>query len=172
MKVQKFLNCRSILKFTITAFITFHFFGCSTDDTAKDSNNETTQEEINANLTEAEALLILVNKSRTEEGLSSLVLNDALNTAALNHSKDMNAYDYFDHKGRNGSEFGDRAIEAGYTGTPRAENIARGHNSVEAVHNGWMESDGHRDNILKQDITEMGLGHDGSYWTQIFGRAK
>lgn len=133
---------------------------------------EPTEEVINENLSEAEELLILVNASRAAEGLSSLILNDALTKAALTHSVDMNTNNYFDHTGLNGSRFWDRTADAGYTGVARGENIAVGQRSVEAVHNSWMTSDGHRENILKEDITEMGLGHNGSYWTQIFGRAK
>ena len=83
----------------------------------------------------------------------------------------MNVNDYFSHTGLNGSNFSQRAKDAGYTGGPRGENIALGQRSVETVHNAWMNSDGHRRNILSSDITEMGLGHNGRYWTQIFGRS-
>lgn len=131
-----------------------------------------TEEAIAENLTDAEALLILVNQSRAEEGLPSLVLNDALNRAALAHSADMEANDYFSHTGLNGSRFSTRSKDAGYTGSPRGENIAVGQRSVEAVHSAWMNSEGHRRNILNSSITEMGLGHSGRYWTQIFGTTR
>ena len=132
---------------------------------------EPTDEDIEVNLAEARALLILVNEARAAEGLNSLVLNTELNKAALSHSIDMNVNDYFDHEGLNGSRFWERAKDAGYTGSPVGENIALGQRDTEAVHNAWMNSDGHRRNILNSSITEMGLGHNGRYWTQIFGRS-
>lgn len=132
---------------------------------------EPTEEVIEENLTEAESLLILVNESRAAEGLSPLKLNDALTKAALSHSADMDANDYFDHTGLNGSRFWDRTEDAGYTGSPAGENIALGQRDAEAVHAAWMSSEGHRNNILNSRITEMGLGHSGRYWTQIFGIA-
>lgn len=131
-----------------------------------------TEEVIEENLTEAETLLILVNESRAEEGLSALTLNNALNKAALSHSTDMETNDYFSHEGLNGSRFWDRTEDAGYMGSPAGENIAVGQRDAEAVHTSWMNSEGHRNNILNSRITEMGLGNSGRYWTQIFGVAR
>ena len=139
-----------------------------TDPTREEPNLEIVEE----NLSDAEALLILVNEVRTEAGLTSLVLNDALTKAALAHSIDMETNDYFDHKGLNGSSFGDRTKDAGYTGSALGENIALGQRNTESVHSAWINSEGHRNNILNSNITEMGLGHSGRYWTQIFGRSK
>lgn len=173
MKNFKPISYFYFFKLIITSLLVFNFFSCSRDDVNEnDTKDDINQEEIDANLTEAEALLVLVNQSRASEGLSPLILNNALNAAALAHSKDMNENNYFEHEGLNGSRFWDRTADAGYTGSALGENIAKGQNSVQAVHNGWMESDGHRSNILNPNITEMGLGHDGIYWTQIFGRAK
>lgn len=133
---------------------------------------ETTDPTVDSsNLIDEEAVLALVNDSRIALGLNPLTLNDALNDAAYNHSADMLENDYFDHTGLDGSRFWDRAETAGYQGQPRGENIASGQRSPEAVHDAWMNSDGHRANILTEDITEMGLGRAGNIWTQIFGRA-
>lgn len=132
---------------------------------------ETTEPIVDSsNVIDEETVLALVNNSRTALGLNPLILNDALNDAAYNHSADMQENDYFDHTGLNGSRFWDRTEAAGYQGQPRGENIAFGQQSAEAVHEAWMNSDGHRANILTEDITEMGLGRAGNMWTQIFGR--
>lgn len=123
-----------------------------------------------AELTVAQQVLDLVNGERTQRGLNPLVLNNALNTAAFNHSKDMNDNNYFSHTGQDGSSFGQRVGRTNYTGFARAENIAGGQTTAQQVHNAWMNSTGHRDNILLPDVTDMGLGKSGTIWTQIFGR--
>lgn len=156
------------IKYIFLVLITLIFVGCSTED----MNDSSEQIVIDENLANAKALLILVNRSRADEGLSSLILNDALTKAALAHSIDMEKNKYFEHVGLNGSRFWERAEDKGYTGSAIGENIARGQNSVEAVHNSWMNSDGHRKNILKENSTEMGLGRSGAYWTQVFGTTK
>lgn len=119
--------------------------------------------------TEAQKILELVNQERTSRGLKPVKLNTALNEAAFKHSKDMNDNNYFSHTGLNGSTFGQRANKANYTGFPRGENIANGYRNAQDVHNGWMQSSGHRQNILTPGVTEMGLGRSGNLWTQIFG---
>lgn len=118
---------------------------------------------------EAQKILRLVNQERTSRGLKPVKLNTALNEAAFKHSKDMNDNNYFSHTGLNGSTFGQRAKEASYAGFPRGENIANGYRNAQDVHNGWMQSSGHRQNILTPGVTEMGLGRSGNLWTQIFG---
>lgn len=125
--------------------------------------------EIDVELTNAEMVLALVNAARKEEGLNDLTLNDTLSKAAFLHSEDMNSNNYFAHEGLDGSVFWERTAAAGYTGSPRGENIAKGQQTPEAVHTAWMNSDGHRANILNSAITEMGLGRDENTWTQIFG---
>jgi uncharacterized protein YkwD len=82
---------------------------------------------------------------------------------------------YFSHTGRDGSSFVDRLSRAGYPKEGAAgENIAYGYGTAQAVVNGWMNSDGHRRNILNCSAksTGVGLAYRGStaYWTQLFGR--
>lgn len=137
-----------------------------------ETTDPTTDPTINgSDLIDEEAVLALVNNSRIALGLNPLTLNEALNDASYNHSADMQENDYFDHTGLDGSRFWDRTEAAGYQGQPRGENIATGQTTPEAVHDAWMNSDGHRANILTEDITEMGLGRVGNIWTQVFGRA-
>jgi uncharacterized protein YkwD len=125
-------------------------------------------------------VLDLTNAERAKEGLSALKLNSNLNLAAQNHSEDMAQQDYFSHTGVNGSSSGDRATSAGYQFSYLGENIAAGYTTPEEVVQGWMNSSGHRANILNANYQEMGLGYyylendTGNvnynyYWTQEFG---
>jgi uncharacterized protein YkwD len=117
-------------------------------------------------------VLGLVNSERANAGCGPVSLNGQLNAAALGHSQDMSANGYFSHTGLNGSQPWDRAVAAGYSYRSIGENIAQGYGSASAVMQGWMNSSGHRANILNCSFTEMGLGLTGqdSYWTQLFGR--
>lgn len=126
---------------------------------------------------EAEEMLSLVNALRADNGIAPVVLNAELNMAAYDHSYDMASNNYFSHTGLNGSTFSQRAIAAGYTGSPRGENIAAGNSLVVNTFNQWVNSSGHLNNMLNSNANEMGIGHasySGSmythYWTQIFGK--
>ena len=123
----------------------------------------------------AQDILALVNAERSANGLKSLTLKDSLCAAAYTKSKDMADYNYFSHTSPNfGSSFdllNSRGIVYSYAG----ENIAKGYTSPEAVMKGWMNSSGHRANILNSNFTQLGVGYykaaDGqTYWTQIFIR--
>ncbi|MFC9915229.1 CAP domain-containing protein [Streptomyces sp. NPDC127197] len=118
----------------------------------------------------AEQVLAITNTERAKAGCSYLKLDDRLARAAQLHSEDMSANHYFDHTSLDGRSFADRAIAQGYQ-APGAENIARGQNSPESVMGSWMNSPGHRENILNCSLTTMGLGlvDDNSTWTQVFG---
>ncbi|MEM7064890.1 MAG: CAP domain-containing protein [Cyanobacteria bacterium P01_B01_bin.77] len=126
-------------------------------------------------------VLRLTNNFRRENGLQDLVLDQNLDKAADNHSRDMARQDYFSHTGKNGSKPWDRAETAGYESRFVGENIAAGQRSAQAVVNGWINSPGHRANMLNADYNEIGVGHyflendTGStnynhYWTQLFGK--
>ena len=119
----------------------------------------------------AQQVLDIVNAERAQAGCGAVTLNGQLNNAALAHSQDMSANGYFSHTGLNGSQPWDRAEAAGYNYRSIGENIAQGYGSPAAVMDGWMNSSGHRANILNCGFTEMGLGLAGNnYWTQLFGR--
>lgn len=111
----------------------------------------------------------LTNQRRAENGCPPLAANDRLHAAALGHSVDMATQDYFSHTSRDGSSMSDRIDRQGYAWRRLAENIAAGYPSPEAVVEGWMNSSGHRANILNCDLTEIGVGHYQRYWTQNFG---
>jgi uncharacterized protein YkwD len=81
---------------------------------------------------------------------------------------------FFAHENPDGKQVWDRAVAAGYAYRKVAENIAAGQRTAEEVVRGWMESPGHRANILDRDLTQIGVGRaeGGSYdvyWTQVFG---
>ncbi len=126
---------------------------------------------VNTNNSMAQQLLTLVNQARAENGVSPLVLNDSLSSVAQKKAEDMKDNNYFSHTSPTyGSPF-DMIKNAGISYTTAGENIAMGQKTAEAVFNAWMNSSGHRANILNASFTEMGVGvTDGSniYWSQMF----
>ncbi|TDD70282.1 CAP domain-containing protein [Jiangella aurantiaca] len=114
----------------------------------------------------------LTNEIRADEGCGPLHADDRLHEAAVLHSEDMAERDYFDHVTPEGVGPGERAERAGYDSWG-GENIAWGYQSAEDVVEGWMDSQGHRENILNCDFQAIGVGaadsDGGPYWTQMFG---
>lgn len=112
----------------------------------------------------------LVNTFRQEAGCGPMSVNDQLTAAAQGHASDMSDRDYFSHVTPEGVTFDQRIRTAGYE-RPGAENIARGARTAEDVMQMWMDSDGHRRNILNCDLDTIGVGldRDGFYWVQNFG---
>lgn len=115
-------------------------------------------------------LLDLVNQDRASEGLDPVCLNAKLLEAAKIHNDDMINNDFFSHTGSDNSAPWDRVSAVGYPWVTVGENIAWGQTSVESVHNAWMNSPGHRANILNSDFKQMGIAKgDGLIkWTQKF----
>ncbi|MER6527530.1 CAP domain-containing protein [Streptomyces sp. NPDC001508] len=120
---------------------------------------------------EAEVLR-LVNEERAKVGCDALTANGALARLAEAFSEDMAARDFFDHTDPDGATPWDRATAAGVTGLG-GENIARGQADAAAVMAAWMDSPGHRANILNCDFKTLGVGvhfaSGGPWWTQDFG---
>lgn len=123
-----------------------------------------------------DSVFALTNTERGKAGCAALKFNAKVRNAARSHSIDMATKKYFSHTGLDNSDPGDRLKKAGYdAGRGWAENIAYGYRTPEAVMNGWMNSEGHRRNILDCNLTTLGVGvakaKDGTlYWTQDFGR--
>ena len=112
----------------------------------------------------------LVNAERAEAGLAALKINEKLSSVAREKSADMQRNGYFSHTSPTyGSPF-DMLRKFGISYNTAGENIAMGYSSPEAVVNGWMNSAGHRANILSSAFREIGVGHvaNGNYWTQLF----
>ncbi|KAL4128233.1 hypothetical protein PRIC2_007226 [Phytophthora ramorum] len=121
-------------------------------------------------------MLSAVNKERAAAGLSPLCMNSKLQSAAQGHSDDMAAQNYMSHTGSDGSSMADRITNAGYSWTTIAENVAAGQTDVAAVMTAWMNSAGHRANILGSRSTMIGVAYAYNansrykhYWTQDFG---
>ncbi|TDC84077.1 CAP domain-containing protein [Actinomadura sp. 7K507] len=118
------------------------------------------------------AAVSLTNAERAKAGCPALRVDQRLVIAARKHSADMAANDYFSHTSQNGESPWKRMEDAGYP-SPGAENIAKGHQTAAAVVKGWMDSPGHRANILNCDLRAIGVGRasgpGGPLWTQNFG---
>ncbi|MFB5663966.1 CAP domain-containing protein [Alteribacillus sp. HJP-4] len=115
----------------------------------------------------------LTNQEREKEGLAPLESYSELSDVARTKSEDMRDAGYFDHNSPNyGSPF-DMMQQFGIEYQGAGENIAAGQSSPEEVVDGWMNSPGHKENIMKSDFTHIGVGHAeggsyGHYWTQMF----
>lgn len=122
----------------------------------------------------ASAVLRLTNSERTAAGLRPLAADPLLTVAAQGHSADMIARAFYAHTSPDGGEPWHRASAAGSTHRAIGENIACGQRTPAEVVDGWMNSPGHRANILKPSFTHLGVGFAGggsagTYWTQLFG---
>jgi len=131
-----------------------------------------------------EQILILTNVEREKEGLKPLKWNDKLAYAARYHAKDMAVDDYFDHYSYDRNNKGELVqvcttfdrMGAFIDFPLSAENISAGRSTAKSVVKSWMQSSGHRKNILREGATELGVGfyiQQGSeyvyYWVQNFG---
>jgi len=122
----------------------------------------------------AQEVFQLTNQERVANGLPELTWNDALAQAGATHCQDMIDNDYFAHYSLDGSDPGVRATAAGYNWQMIGENIAAGQKTPQIVVTAWMNSEDHRENILRPEFTELGVGvRLGSkgylYWAQEFG---
>ncbi|MEU4468664.1 CAP domain-containing protein [Streptomyces sp. NPDC024017] len=120
----------------------------------------------------AAQVLSLVNEERAKVGCSPVAASSALAGLAQSYSEDMAARGFFDHTDPDGRTPWDRAEKAGISNLG-GENIARGQADAAAVMDAWMNSPGHRANILNCDFKTLGvgveLGSGGPWWTQNFG---
>ena len=126
---------------------------------------------VDASVTAFEQEVIrLVNEIRLENGLTALSHNWELSRVARIKSQDMKDNRYFAHNSPvYGTPF--QMIRSfGISFRSAGENIAKGYSTPQAVVNGWMNSSGHRANILNANFTHIGVGYvsGGNYWTQMF----
>ncbi|RIV40930.1 CAP domain-containing protein [Micromonospora radicis] len=121
--------------------------------------------------TQAAQVVELVNAERAKAGCGALSIDDKLMTAAQRHSQDQADNQNMSHTGSDGSDPGDRIDRVGYAWRTYGENVAWNQQTPAAVMDAWMNSDGHRANILNCAFTEIGVGvanSNGPYWTQVF----
>jgi uncharacterized protein YkwD len=112
----------------------------------------------------------LVNVQRSAAGLAPLTIVGFLNSAAEQHSTDQAKRRKMTHTGSNGSNAGQRMTANGYRWSTWGENVAAGQPDCTSVIGAWMNSEGHRANILNPAMTDIGIGAvaatDGTiYWT-------
>ncbi len=128
--------------------------------------NIPTQEQANVE----QEVVQLVNVERAKVGLPALKSDWELARVAEHKSEDMRAKNYFSHTSPTfGSPF-DMMKSYGINYKSAGENIAKGQKSAAEVVKAWMNSEGHKANILSKDFTHIGVGYvaDGHYWTQMF----
>ncbi|QOX65875.1 serine protease [Anoxybacterium hadale] len=145
-------------------------------DTDSNTNTNTNTNTDNAAIGDYEQQVVdLVNKERAAAGLSALKVNTKLASVAETKAEDLRDKNYFSHTSPTyGSPF-DMMKQFGITYTAAGENIAKGQKTPSAVMNGWMNSEGHRANILNSSYTEIGVGYvtdsnGNTYWVQMFIR--
>ncbi|MGR4884102.1 CAP domain-containing protein [Streptomyces sp. LARHCF249] len=121
---------------------------------------------------EEAAVVALVNQERAQAGCGPVRANPPLATLAGAFSKDMATRGFFSHTDPDGNSPWDRAAKAGISGLG-GENIARGQGDADAVMKAWMNSPGHKANILNCEFRTLGVGAHlaagGPWWTQDFG---
>ena len=115
------------------------------------------------------SLIQLINQERQSRGIGTLSQQSQLAAAARVHSEDMACNDFVSHTGSDGSLPWDRALSQGYNYSAIAENIFAGSSSAQSIFNGWMNSTGHRNNMLNPTYTEIGVGYQ--YWSDSTYRA-
>ena len=124
--------------------------------------------------TREDRVTVLVNQERATAGCGPVRNDERLRRAARGHSRDMAERDYFSHDSLDGRSPWGRAEAAGYT-RAIGENIAKGQRTPQDVVASWMDSPGHRRNILNCDAKAIGVGlaydGDAAVWTQLFGSA-
>jgi uncharacterized protein YkwD len=125
-------------------------------------------------ITPSRKVLRLVNQQRAAVGCPALTMNSQLLSAAQQHNSEQAQYNYSSHAGRDGSSPDARISRAGYQFSWWSENIAWGQRTPQDVVNWWMNSPGHRANILNCNLRDTGIAHNVSsngtpYWTEDFG---
>lgn len=143
------------------------------EETFKDSTKQTESNvSSNYNVNEAEKVVALVNEERNKNGLKPLKINNDVAMIAQYKCQDMNDNSYFGHTSPiYGSPY-DMLKKFNVSYSKAGQNIANKQISAQQVMSEWMNSEGHRNNILSAKFTEIGVGYvkgnDTTYWTQIF----
>jgi uncharacterized protein YkwD len=111
------------------------------------------------------AVLEEVNRFRAQNGLPPVRLNQTLNQAAQKHSDYQAANRRMSHDGAGGSQVSDRVSAAGYRWRSVNENVAWNQQTPQEVVQAWINSPGHRANLLSASVKEIGVGENNKYWT-------
>jgi len=149
--------------------------GDSLEPTVPPGGTGTSQAMSEGEMAWALQVLDLVNKERAANQLPAVQWHETATDVAYAHSVDMDVRGFFDHVNPDGDDPGDRLQAAGIKWRTYGENIAVGYPSPQEVMLAWMNSPGHRANILEPQFTHLGIGVHSSYqggpwWTQDFVR--
>ncbi len=152
---------------TTTKETTTKYTEASTETTTSASSGSAS-----SNSSVANQILSLVNSERAAAGLSALTLDSSLTNAAMLKAQDMADNNYFSHTSPTyGTPF-QMLQTLGISYKSAGENIAKGQKSAEAVMTAWMNSEGHKANILSSSYGKLGVGYVNqngtTYWVQIF----
>ena len=125
----------------------------------------------------AQQVVDLTNARRAQYGLPALSVNGALTDAAQAHAADQASVSRMSHAGTDGSDVSARLDRVGYAYSAWGENVAAGYGDAGGVMNGWMNSSGHRANILNGNFTQIGVGlaysaNGTPYWTMDLARPR
>ncbi|MBW7475392.1 SCP-like extracellular [Paenibacillus oenotherae] len=131
------------------------------------NNNQSNQPATSSSQFEKQ-VLDLVNQARSSAGLNALTMDQSLSNVAMAKAKDMHNNNYFDHNSPTyGSPF-EMMKKFGISYSYAGENIAKGQQSAQQVMNDWMNSPGHRANILNSNYTKIGIAYYSGEWVQEF----
>lgn len=139
---------------------------------------ETSEETVVTTPYSKQEVINLINEARLAEGLSPLAFNTKLDVAAQRKANDMVARGYFNHDTPDGQKFWNVIKAAGYNYRRAGENLAVHFESVDVLVNAWLNSPGHRYNIMTASFTDTGIGiaygenqgYQGWFIVQLFGR--
>ena len=115
-------------------------------------------------------VVLLTNQFRAAHNLPALKQSHLLESVAQTHGEDMRFHGFFAHRGSDGSSIAERAERQGYSYCMIAENIALGHRNAKSVTRDWIQSPGHRRNMLSRNVREIGVVREGRYWVMVLGR--
>jgi uncharacterized protein YkwD len=158
------VQMRRVQRFAVSSLLAFSAVGAAPAIANACSGANSTPAQMSANAAKR-ATLCLLNRERRAHGLRALRLDGKLGRAARGHARDMVAQRYFSHDSRNGASFSTRIKRTGWTRSRRSytmgENIGWGGGSLStprAMVQAWMNSAGHRANILSRSFNQIGIG--------------
>ena len=93
---------------------------------------------------------------------------EKLQNSSKRHANDMAVNNFFEHESSDGTEMSTRVSQAGYKWRFCCENIALGYKDVQSAVKGWLKSEGHCENIMRSEVTQIGAARTGDYWVQDF----
>lgn len=175
LKKNNIDNCIRFPNYNINQCTTQEYIETTTEATTQITTEQTTQKPTNNNTNQnsmAQQVVELVNNERAKYGLAPLAVDSSVSKVAQAKSEDMRDNNYFSHTSPTyGSPF--EMLKAfGVNYSSAGENIAKGQKTAQAVVEAWMNSEGHRENILNSNYTKIGVGYatgnGTTYWTQMF----